>query len=654
MGRIAPAFSNFTQGELSPKLEGNITWQGYFSGAKAIRNMTATVQGNVEKRLGTKWLAAAKYPLEAPRLIEFEHSDNDTYMLEFGDGYIRFYTDGGVLYSTTVSGVEVPYEIESPYSTSQVADLKFVNSADTTYIVHPSVPVQKLIRTTPTDWDISTVSFDSPAFLDENITTGTIAASATTGYVGLTASEAGTFNILHVGSSWRISGPNTLGDNIDADGEYVGPIATDNLDELTYTIGGTWVGTITLQRSYDQGITWVDVLNYTANVALQVTNYRDDVYWRLGFNTGGRTSGSADVTIAKVGSFGYVYVTDYIDSTLVSGTVQRDLPSTNATTKWNEGAWSEANGYPETVSFYEQRLIFGGTTNNPQTVWGSKVDSYEDFETGLTDDDSWFYQLASTNINRIKWLLPGEILYIGTLGAEWKFGNRTIPTTPSYVDAKRQTTWGSDPIQALIAGNMVFFVQRGGTILRTMVYDYRNENWSSFDLSKKSEHLFIDGIKTIAYTTRPDAMLWMVTNTGDMITCSLQVNIDNPIYAFQKYTTQGCYVDVATISGDDRDEVWVVVKRLVNGVSVHYIEQFQSALWSDTISITLPDTVLPVTFDPAPGTYYSGRWITMSCGTYGARIYYTTNGNIPTETSVRYTTPIYLDVTTTIKARAFI
>lgn len=653
MAKIKPAISNFTGGIFDPKLEGRVDMPGYFTGLKKSTNMTCMVQGNSSKRQGTKFLAETKYLVDPVRLMPFEHSDDDTYMLEWGESYTRFYTNGAVV----VTSGTTPYEIVSPYSSAQVPDIKFVNSADTTYIVHKSVPPQKLIRNAPTNWTINTTNFDPPPFRDENTSTTTITATATTGVVGLTSTASGTFNILQVGGHVMLTGPDERAGNIDAGDEFIGTVVADNEDEITYTIEGTWVGTITLQRSYDQGATWIDVTGYTENVAYQITNYKDDVYWRIGFKTGDRTSGNADVTIAKVGSYGYVQITDYIDSTTISGIVQKELPSTNATTRWSESSWSPYRGYPQTVTFYEQRLVFGGNEAEPQKLWGSQVDNYENFEVGINNNDSWAYQLASTNINKIKWLVPGEVLYVGTLGAEWKFGSRTIPTTPSYVEAKRQTTWGSDATQALIAGNMVFFVQRGSTILRTMTYDYRNENWQSFDLSKKAEYLLQSGVKTIAYTTRPEAMLWIVNNDGVLVPVTLQVNIDKPIYAFQEYITQGCYDDISVISGADRDEVWVSVKRSIeiNGVftDVYYIEQFQTALWETDIRITLPDTVLPVILAPPGGTYYSSQTVSMSCGTYGSRIYYTLDGSIPTENSLVYLGPIYLETTTTLRARAF-
>ena len=650
MAKISPAFGNFTMGELDPKLEGRVDMQGYFNGLKRARNVICSVQGNATKRQGTKYLATTKWINEPVKLMPFEHSDNDTYMIECGDYYMRFFTDGAVV---ATSGT-TPYELVSPYATGDVSEINYVNSADTTYIVHPDYPPQKLIRTAPTNWTIGTVAFDPPPFRDENTSSTTITPTATTGSVGLTASVSGTFNVQQVGGHIMLSGPDTREGNINAGDEFVGTIITDNLDELTYTIEGTWVGTITLQRSYDQGTTWVDVLSYTENVAYQLTNEKDDVYWRIGFKTGDRTSGNADCTIAKVGEYGYVQITDYIDSTIVSGTVQRELPSTNATTNWSESSWSPYRGYPQTVTFFEQRLVFGGNEAEPQRIWGSKVDDYENFETGLGDSDSYAYQLASTKINKIRWMVPGEVMYVGTLGSEWKFGNRTTPTTPSYVDAKSQSTDGSANIQAIRAGNFVFFIQRGGTILRTMVYDYRNENYPTYDLSKKAEHLMEPGVKAMAYATRPDSILYMVMNDGSLVTVTMRTTIDSPIYAFQKWDTSGCFDDISVISGSDRDEVWVSVKRLVNGVNVYYIEQFQTALWEQTISYTVPDTVLPVTFDPPPGTFYSGKWITMTCGTAGARIYYTLDGSIPTENSLRYTSPIYLDSTTTVRARAFV
>jgi len=650
MAKITPAFSSFTMGELDPKLEGRIDMKGYFNGLKRARNVICSVQGNATKRQGTKYLATTKWLNEPVKLMPFEHSSNDTYMIECGDYYMRFYTQGAVV----VTSGTTPYEITSPFPTGDVNDIKFVNSADTTYIVHPDYPPQKLIRNAPTDWTISTVAFDPPPFRDENTDDTTITPTATTGSIGLTASVSGTFNALMVGGHFMLSGPDERTGDLTAADTYIGTVITENNDELTYTIEGTWDGTVTLQRSYDQGTTWVDVLNYTENVAYQLTNEKDDVYWRIGFKAGNYTSGTASCTIAKVGEYGYVQITDYVDSTTVSGIVQRELPSTNTTTRWSESSWSPYRGYPNTVTFYEQRLVFGGNDSEPQRIWGSQVDDYENFETGIGDSDSYAYQLASTKVNKIRWMVPGEVMYIGTLGSEWKFGNKTTPTTPSFVDAKSQSTDGSEDIEALRVGNFVFFIQRGGTILRTMVYDYRNENYPTYDLSKKAEHLLEPGVKAMAYTTRPDTILYLVMNDGSLVTVSTRTTIDNPIYAFQKWDTSGCFDDIAVISGSDRDEVWVSVKRTVNGVQVYYIEQFETALWEETITFEVPDTVLPVVFTPPGGTFYSGKWITMTCGTAGSKIYYTTDGSIPTESSLRYLTPIYLDTTTTLRARAFV
>lgn len=652
MAKQTPAFSNFTNGEVSPRLEGRIDLENYFRSLKAARNMNCTVQGNATKRQGTKYLATTKYLDEAIRLIPFEHSSNDTYIIELGDYYMRFFSNGGAI-GTWSGSVFTPYEIVAPYTTSQVADVRFVNSADTTYLVHPSVPPQKLIRNAPADWTISTVDFNSPTFLDENETTTTLTPSATTGYITLTSSVSGTFNSQHVGSYWKISGPDTRSGSLTAQNTWVGTIISDIGDDITYSINGTWAGTITLQRSYDQGTTWIDVLAYTSNVALQITTEVDDSYWRIGFKTGGYTSGTAELTIAKVGEYGFVQISDYINSATISGAVIRELPLATATTNWSEGAWSIYRGYPSSVTFFEQRLLFAGTAWQPQTIWGSKVDSYENFETGINDDDSYAYTLASTKINRIRWMLPGEVVYIGTTGSEWKFGSKDTPTTPSYVDAKMQSTWGSNTTQAIMIGSTVFFIQRGSTILRTMVYDYRNENWNSADISKKAEHLLEVGVKVMGYTTRPDSMIWLVMDDGSIVTVTIEITSGESIIAFQKYTTNGLFDDAAIISGDDRDEVWVSVLRTVNSVPIYYIEQFQTALWSETFTTVVPDQVLDIIFDPVPGIYYETIWLTMLCGTPGAVIYYTLNGDEPTQESTRYIGPIQISVATTVRARGF-
>jgi len=174
MARVAVQLTNFTGGELSPRLDGRNDLAKYPTGCKTLENMIIYPHGSAARRSGTQYVAEVKDSSKETRLIPFEFSTTQTYILEFGDQYIRFYKDDGQI----LSGGSA-YEISSPYLEAELFDIKYAQSADVMYICHPSHPVQKLSRTDHTSWTLSEVDFQNGPFMDHNISTTTLAAGHT-------------------------------------------------------------------------------------------------------------------------------------------------------------------------------------------------------------------------------------------------------------------------------------------------------------------------------------------------------------------------------------------------------------------------------------------------------------------------------------------
>jgi hypothetical protein len=174
MARVAVQLTNFTGGELSPRLDGRNDLQKYSTGCKTLENMIIFPHGSAARRSGTQFVAEVKDSSKETRLIPFEFSTTQTYMLEFGNQYIRFYKDNGQI----LSGGSA-YEISSPYLEAELFDIKFAQSADVMYICHPNHPVQKLSRTGHTSWTLADVVFTNGPFMDHNIETTTVTASHT-------------------------------------------------------------------------------------------------------------------------------------------------------------------------------------------------------------------------------------------------------------------------------------------------------------------------------------------------------------------------------------------------------------------------------------------------------------------------------------------
>ena len=157
MARISHIQTDFLSGELSPILKGRVDTERYANAVGICENFIIKPHGGVERRGGTHYVAEVKTSANVTRLIRFEFNRAQSYILEFGNLYIRFFTQNG-----QVSSGGSPYEIVSPYTTAQLDEIQVAQSADTMYIVHPDVSPRKLVRSSNTSWALTAPSFTAP------------------------------------------------------------------------------------------------------------------------------------------------------------------------------------------------------------------------------------------------------------------------------------------------------------------------------------------------------------------------------------------------------------------------------------------------------------------------------------------------------------
>ena len=186
MAKASPTFSNFTAGELSPRLDGRTDLAKYFNGVKTMQNLLVHPHGGASRRPGTRFVREVKSSANNARLIPFEFNVTQAYVLEFGDEYFRIHKDGG----TVVDGSSNPIEVTTPYGSDELAELKFTQSADVMYITHPSYSVRKITRTSHTAWTITEVVFLRGPMQDDNTSATTFVASGRSGSVNITASTS--------------------------------------------------------------------------------------------------------------------------------------------------------------------------------------------------------------------------------------------------------------------------------------------------------------------------------------------------------------------------------------------------------------------------------------------------------------------------------
>ena len=178
MARFSPAFAGFQTGLVSPRLDGRTDLQKYFSSCSTLENFLVHPTGGVTRRPGTRHVAEVKTSSAKTRLIPFQFGVEDTYILEFGNNYIRFYRNNGQIVSGSPSAA---YEISTSYTTAQLPALKFAQTGDVMYIVHPEHEISKLSRTAHTSWTLTEVTLTDGAYLSQNTTTTTMTSSHTTG-----------------------------------------------------------------------------------------------------------------------------------------------------------------------------------------------------------------------------------------------------------------------------------------------------------------------------------------------------------------------------------------------------------------------------------------------------------------------------------------
>jgi hypothetical protein len=583
--------TSFNAGEWSPLAQGRVDLAKYRNGLALCQNYVPLVQGGLTRRPGTRYVAEVKDSTQPVRLVRFEFSIAQAYVLEFGKGYIRFYTNDGQLLSAGV-----PYEVTTPYNAfdrSELWTLSFAQSADVLYIAHPSYPPMKLQRLGATNWTLTNIAFQDGPYLPFNTTTTTLTPDGTSGTVNVIASA-------------------TTGINNDT-----GFQASDVGRMLRFKAGGVWLwGTITTLFS----TTNIDVAiappigSQTPTTAQATANISAGSVFSITVSNGGGGYGASppSVTLSGGGGSGavaYATVTNGVVTAItmsVTGTGYTSAPDViidpptpivpSTTTFWRLGLWGPGN-YPACVVFNQDRLVWAGSSVDPSRVDGSNVSDYEnmaptEIDGSVIDSNAIGFSLNSSTVNAIRWMVSDEWgLLCGTAGGEWVVSpsNLQQAITPTNINAKRSTSYGVSATAAIRVGKSTLFVQRTGRKLREMTYQYVVNTFQAPDISLVSEHLTKSGILQITAALAPYQQLWMVRNDGVLI--GVAYDKDQDCVGWHQHQLGGIgpaaggapWVEsVATTPSPDttRDELWVAVKRTINGVSKRYVE-VMSKYWED-------------------------------------------------------------------------
>lgn len=254
------------------------------------------------------------------------------------------------------------------------------------------------------------------------------------------------------------------------------------------------------------------------------------------------------------------------------------------TRNWRLGNW-HAGSYPACVTFHDDRLCFAGTTAEPQRVDMSNSGQYEVFSPSalrdgtVTDANAISVSLNSNTVNAVRWMSSDDHgLILGTAGGPWLIApaSTTSGLTPTNVKAKQAADYGASKVAAVRIGRQTLYLQSGGKRVRDAAYDFYVDGIKTKDISVLAEHLAHGGFKQFAVQQSPEQVVWLVRNDGLLVSVSYDTEQNEVGWAQHPVAgTDAVVQSVAVIPSTDgtRDEVWLAVKRTINGASVVYVEK---------------------------------------------------------------------------------
>jgi hypothetical protein len=516
---------SFAKGEIAPALHARTDAAAYEIGLRTCRNYVVMRQGGATKRPGTEFITPVKDSSKKVRLIPFVFNIRQSFVLEFGEHYVRFLQNGGVV-TDPVTPANA-YEIVSPYIETDLPDIQYIQSGDVVTLVHPGYPPHELKRFGNQNWTLTPIAFGSGIAAPGQpvLSGGLVPAGPPTNFstYALTAvSIAGEESILGT--------PNTL------------PRAATS----KFPIALTWTA-----------VTGADSYNVYKRVPDTGT---DGVYAFIGQTS---TTGFQDVGVVP-------------DITLQPPVV-KDL-------------FSSLNNYPSVVAYYQQRLIFANSNNNPDTVWCSRTGFYHNFNVSVyvQDDDAITFRLVSDEVDAIRQILTLGRLVIGTEGPDWIVdGDGNGVLTPTSVNSRIASYDGMSSLRPIKAGQRMLYVQALGAAVRELQANFQLGTYTFIggDITIFSSHL-VDGFKIIDWTFQqePPHLVWAVRSDGVLL--GLTYIPEQEVLAWHRHDTKGFLENVCVVPEDKSHWVYWCVKRLINGAYVRYIER-------QTTSIVLPVFATP-------------------------------------------------------------
>lgn len=603
---------SFTAGELAPALHARVDLAKYQTGLKTAKNCFIHPHGGASNRAGFKYIGEVKNSALETKLVSFEFSNEQTYVLEFGNLYMRVWKQGAAILAASI-----PYEIVTPFVTADLFGLVFTQEADVVFISHQNYAPRKLSRFADNNWTLTTPTF-APAIAapaqvrarDEDFAHFTVTNVSTAAAAVVTTSVAHGYAI----------GNKVTFTETDANGaDLIGVIHTISaVTATTFTIGAvrTSLAVVSAAVCNRVFVSAIAVYKYKVSAVSSLTSEESLPSATIG-NTGNdlaiATQANLISWLAVAGADRYnIYKEDNGLYGFIGGTAALTFRDENITANLADAPQAGYNpfigvgNYPRCSTFIDQRLAFGGTVNNPQAVFLSQSASYENFgySRPRKASDGFEFRIRTRKIAEVRALLATRGLLMLTSSSEWVVSNGSdAGPLPNEIVSKNQGYRGGALVQPVVVGNTVLFAQALGAVIRDFSYEFAEDSFVGKDLTIMARHLFeYKMIRAWAYAQYPYSMIWVVLNDGSCATLTYLKEHD--VWGWTRHTTDGVFDDVAVVAEDGEDVPYFIIKRTISGVSKRYVERLNSRSFTTITNAFFVDSGL--TYTGAAATVISG------------------------------------------------
>lgn len=610
MATIRQVQTNFSSGEIDPLLRMRTDAGAYANAAARLRNVAMLNAGGVMRRPGTLHRANL---FARCRLLPFEFSATERYVLAFSAGRLDVYDTEGVILqtlTTRVGGGALHWQADDLFV------MTYTQVADVMIVAHQDWPPQVVRRTDATTFTVSDFAFDVSSdgnkvyqpyykFADDTVTL----TSGNSGTVTVTLSQP-LFTAAYVGTRLRSNGTEILITSYvnatTVQGQVKGYIKTElDVDPFRIAVGSSVVEITHVGHGFANGtvisITGANsVGTFTAaqlNTSFVIQVLDDNRY-------------AINVALPTTVSGWSPYEPDPISATSGLPTTSEDGGGSNVsittnltpTRQWDEQVFSPTNGYPGAVAFHEGRLWFGGTPAQPDGLWSSKINQYFNFDVGEgLDNDSIQITIGSEHISNIRHMVSNRDLQVFTATGEFyvpRSANAAI--TPSNIRVQRQTPYGCSTVTPCPFDGATLFVQSAGKAVREFIYNDGQASYASTDVTLLASHLI--------NAPRDMAVLYGTPERGEQY--ALVVNGDGTLAVFHSARAENLAGWTGwNMSGAAIDAICTLGNAIYVSVLRHGIYRLEQFAPKDDVTLdgaTVVTSLNPQTFFSV-GTIYAGR-----------------------------------------------